>query len=163
MRTINEIIVHCTATFPDQAVTVADITRWHRQLGWKTIGYHFLITLTGEVQTGRPIEEAGAHCKGHNAHSIGVCYAGGLDAEGNPADTRNEAQKQALLLLLKQLKEQFLQPRSTDTEILLRKRVRALMLQPNTHSYDYLQILPSVDNRLCAAATVLPHDQTFGV
>ena len=107
MRTINEIIVHCTATFPDQAVTVADITRWHRQLGWKTIGYHFLITLTGEVQTGRPIEEAGAHCKGHNAHSIGVCYAGGLDAEGNPADTRNEAQKSALLVLLKQLKEQF--------------------------------------------------------
>ena len=107
MRTINEIIVHCSATFPDQVVTVADITRWHRQLGWKTIGYHFLVTLTGEVQTGRPIEEQGAHCTGHNAHSIGVCYAGGLAADGKPSDTRNEAQKQALLVLLKQLKEQF--------------------------------------------------------
>ena len=95
MRTINEIIVHCSATFPDQVVTVADITRWHRQLGWKTIGYHFLITL------------AGAHCTGHTANSIGVCYAGGVAANGKPADTRNEAQKQALLVLLKQLKEQF--------------------------------------------------------
>ena len=107
MRTINEIIVHCSATFPDQVVTVADITRWHRQLGWKTIGYHFLITLAGEIQEGRPIEEVGAHCTGHNANSIGVCYAGGVAADGKPADTRNEAQKQALLVLLKQLKEQF--------------------------------------------------------
>ena len=107
MRTINEIIVHCSATFPDQVVTVADITRWHRQLGWKTIGYHFLITLAGEIQEGRPIEEIGAHCTGHNANSIGVCYAGGVAADGKPTDTRNEAQKQALLVLLKQLKEQF--------------------------------------------------------
>ncbi|MBQ6977928.1 MAG: N-acetylmuramoyl-L-alanine amidase [Paludibacteraceae bacterium] len=107
MRTINEIIVHCSATFPDQVVTVADITRWHRQLGWKTIGYHFLITLAGEIQEGRPIEEVGAHCTGHNANSIGVCYVGGVAADGKPADTRNEAQKQALLVLLKRLKEQF--------------------------------------------------------
>jgi len=107
MRTINEIIVHCSATFPDQVVTVADITRWHRQLGWKTIGYHFLVTLTGEVQTGRPIEEAGAHCKGHNSHSIGVCYAGGLDADGKPSDTRNPEQKAALLALLSELKQRF--------------------------------------------------------
>ncbi|MBR0195134.1 MAG: N-acetylmuramoyl-L-alanine amidase [Paludibacteraceae bacterium] len=107
MRTINEIIVHCSATFPDQVVTIADITRWHRQLGWKTIGYHFLITLAGEIQEGRPIEEVGAHCTGHNANSIGVCYVGGVAADGKPADTRNEAQKQALLVLLKRLKEQF--------------------------------------------------------
>lgn len=107
MRKITEIIVHCSATFPDQVVTVADITRWHRQLGWKTIGYHFLITLAGEIQEGRPIEEVGAHCTGHNANSIGVCYVGGVAADGKPADTRNEAQKQALLVLLKRLKEQF--------------------------------------------------------
>ena len=107
MRKITEIIVHCSATFPDQVVTIADITRWHRQLGWKTIGYHFLITLAGEIQEGRPIEEVGAHCTGHNANSIGVCYVGGVAADGKPADTRNEAQKQALLVLLKRLKEQF--------------------------------------------------------
>ena len=107
MRKINEIIVHCTATFPEQVVTVADVTRWHRQLGWKTIGYHYLVTLAGEIQTGRPIEEAGAHCKGHNANSIGVCYVGGLDAEGRPTDTRTPAQRQALEALLKQLRTQF--------------------------------------------------------
>ena len=107
MRKINEIIVHCTATFPEQVVTVADVTRWHRQLGWKTIGYHYLVTLAGEVQTGRPIEEAGAHCKGHNANSIGVCYVGGLNAEGRPTDTRTPAQRQALVTLLKQLRAQF--------------------------------------------------------
>ena len=107
MRKINEIIVHCTATFPEQVVTVADVTRWHRQLGWKTIGYHYLVTLAGEIQTGRPIEEAGAHCKGHNANSIGVCYVGGLNAEGRPTDTRTPAQRQALETLLKQLRAQF--------------------------------------------------------
>lgn len=107
MRKINEIIVHCTATFPEQVVTVADVTRWHRQLGWKTIGYHYLVTLAGEIQTGRPIEEAGAHCKGHNANSIGVCYVGGLNAEGRPTDTRTPAQRQALVTLLKQLRAQF--------------------------------------------------------
>ena len=107
MRKINEIIVHCTATFPEQVVTVADVTRWHQKLGWKTIGYHYLVTLAGEVQKGRPIEEAGAHCKGHNANSIGVCYVGGLDTEGRPTDTRTPAQRQALVTLLKQLREQF--------------------------------------------------------
>ena len=107
MRKINEIIVHCTATFPEQVVTVADVTRWHRQLGWKTIGYHYLVTLAAEIQTGRPIEEAGAHCKGHNANSIGVCYVGGLNAEGRPTDTRTPAQRQALKTLLKQLRAQF--------------------------------------------------------
>ena len=107
MRKINEIIVHCTATFPEQVVTVADVTRWHRQLGWKTIGYHYLVTLAGEIQTGRPIEEAGAHCKGHNANSIGVCYVGGLNAEGRPTDTRTPVQRQALETLLKQLRAQF--------------------------------------------------------
>ena len=107
MRKINEIIVHCTATFPEQVVTVADVTRWHQKLGWKTIGYHYLVTLAGEIQAGRPIEEAGAHCKGHNANSIGVCYVGGLDTEGRPTDTRTPDQRQALETLLKQLRTQF--------------------------------------------------------
>ena len=107
MRQINEIIVHCTATFPDQNVTVADITRWHKQRGFQTIGYHFVISLDGLVHPGRPVEEIGAHCKGHNANSIGVCYVGGLNDEAQPCDTRNEAQKAALIELLTQLKQQY--------------------------------------------------------
>ena len=80
MRKILEIIVHCTATFADQRVTVADITRWHKQRGWKTIGYHYVVDQDGNVFPGRPIEQAGAHCLDHNKNSIGVVYCGGLNA-----------------------------------------------------------------------------------
>ena len=89
MRKILEIIVHCTATFPDQRVTVADITRWHKQRGWKTIGYHYVVDQDGNVFPGRPLEQAGAH------------------AQGQPADTRTDAQKAALLGLLTDLKQRF--------------------------------------------------------
>ena len=106
MREIKEIIIHCSATFPEQRVTVADITRWHRQLGWQTIGYHYVINQAGEVEEGRPVQEVGAHCKGHNTNSIGICYIGGLSIDGKPVDTRTDAQKDALLRLVRQLKEQ---------------------------------------------------------
>ena len=76
MRVIDEIIVHCTATPQGRAVSVDDIDRWHRQRGFAGIGYHFVVYLDGTVHTGRPIGLAGAHCKGHNAHSIGICYVG---------------------------------------------------------------------------------------
>jgi N-acetylmuramoyl-L-alanine amidase len=107
MRTINEIIVHCTATFPEQVVTVSDLARWHRQRGFKEIGYHFVINQQGEIFDGRAIEKQGAHCLGHNANSIGVCYVGGLNEHGKPADTRTDAQKASLISLLRKLKEQF--------------------------------------------------------
>ena len=64
MRQINEIIIHCTATFPKQNVTVADITRWHKQRGFQTIGYHFVISLDGLVHPGRPVEEIGKRSMG---------------------------------------------------------------------------------------------------
>lgn len=107
MRKIAEIIVHCTASPAGRAVSVADVDRWHHQRGFAGIGYHFLIGIDGAVHTGRPVERVGAHCLGHNAASIGVCYVGGLDANGNPADTRTPEQFRALLWLLKQLKRQF--------------------------------------------------------
>ena len=106
MRRIDEIIVHCTATPQGMAVSVSDIDRWHRQRGFASIGYHFVVYLDGTVHTGRPIEQAGAHCKGHNAHSIGVCYVGGLDAQGCPKDTRTPEQKIALHALMVALKSQ---------------------------------------------------------
>ena len=93
MRKITEIILHCTATAAGRHFTVADIDRWHRQRGFKGIGYHYVVYLDGSVHAGRREEEAGAHCLGHNARSIGVCYVGGLDAAGKPSDTRTQAQK----------------------------------------------------------------------
>lgn len=110
-RTINEIIVHCSATKEGQDFTTADIKRWHLARGFSDIGYHYVIYRDGSVHTGRNVNTSGAHCTGHNAHSIGVCYIGGLDKNGKPKDTRTDAQKDALLKLLKQLKQLY--PKAT--------------------------------------------------
>ena len=75
---------------------------------WKLgIGYHYVVRRDGQIEPGRPEWLTGAHCRNHNAHSIGVCYEGGLDIRGQPADTRTEAQKKALRRLLKALKERY--------------------------------------------------------
>ena len=108
MRKITEIIVHCSATPESKPFTVSDIDRWHRQRGFNSIGYHYVIYLDGSVHTGRPLSEVGAHCKGHNANSIGICYIGGLAADGTSAkDTRTPEQKQALRQLLISLRESY--------------------------------------------------------
>lgn len=108
MRKITELIVHCSATPEGKSFSVADIDRWHRQRGWNGIGYHFVIYLDGSIHTGRRLAQIGAHCKGHNANSIGICYIGGCNSYGkSPKDTRTAAQKTALSTLLKELKKQF--------------------------------------------------------
>lgn len=106
-RRIDAIIVHCTATPPGMKVTVDDIDRWHKQRGWKGIGYHFVVDLDGTIHAGRPLDCVGAHCKGHNAHSIGVCYVGGIDENGHPADTRTPEQKEALQRLIDVLLKKY--------------------------------------------------------
>ena len=78
MRQINLIVVHCTATKNGVAVPVQTIARWHKSRGFKAIGYHYVIQPDGHVDVGRDEEQPGAHAKGHNAHSIGVCLVGGL-------------------------------------------------------------------------------------
>lgn len=108
MRKINKIIVHCTATPGDRDVTKKQLRQWHvEERGWSDIGYHFFIDLAGEIHECRPIELTGAHTKGHNWDSIGIAYAGGLDKNMDPCDTRNEAQKEALVDLLCQLKDAY--------------------------------------------------------
>ncbi len=107
-RDINEIIVHCSATRPDQAVTAADVRRWHtRERGFADIGYHFVIETDGRIACGRPLDKIGAHCRGHNSRSVGVCYMGGIGPDGKPADTRTPRQKRSLLALLKALVRAF--------------------------------------------------------
>ena len=105
MRVIKDIIIHCSATKPKTDIGAKEIKVWHTSPpplgnGWKDIGYHYIIRLDGTVEKGRPVSRAGAHCAGHNAHSIGICYVGGLDASGNPADTRTREQKGALIKLI---------------------------------------------------------------
>ena len=108
MRHITLIVIHCSAVKPDQQSSAAQIDSWHRQRGFKLgIGYHYVIRRDGTLEMGRPEYMVGAHCKNHNQHSIGVCYEGGLDARGQPADTRTEAQKQALRRLLLELRQRY--------------------------------------------------------
>ena len=103
-RRINEIIVHCTATPEGRDYTVADIRQMHKAQGWVDIGYHYLVYRDGSIHEGRNVDMVGAHCQGHNAQSIGVCYVGGVARDGKtPKDTRTAAQKDALIHLLMQL------------------------------------------------------------
>jgi N-acetylmuramoyl-L-alanine amidase len=108
MRTINKIIIHCTATPEGRAVTVADIDRWHKERGFSKIGYHYVIGLNGERWQGRNLSETGAHCEGHNTNSIGICYVGGLETDGKtPKDTRTTMQKIALKTLIEEIKASY--------------------------------------------------------
>ena len=106
-RTINEIIIHCSATKEGEDYSVADITKWHKRRGFTTIGYHYVVYRDGSVHEGRNINISGAHCSGHNTRSIGICYIGGLAQDGKTKDTRTEKQKKALLALLKDLKKLY--------------------------------------------------------
>ncbi len=92
-RRIDEIIIHCSATPAGRDVRVADIRRWHvEERGWRDVGYHFVVCLDGRIERGRPLWKAGAHCMGHNSHSVGVCYVrGGCgDASGRYEDSTAE-------------------------------------------------------------------------
>ena len=111
MRQIKEIILHCTATQEGREVHVTDVDRWHKQQGWECIGYHYLITLDGKIEKGRPEWKIGAHCKGHNNVSIGIAYVGGVDYQGKPKDTRTDAQKRALVQLLREVRGRY--PKAT--------------------------------------------------
>lgn len=108
MRTITLIIIHCSATPKGRSLSFEECRRDHiMHRHFRDIGYHFYITRDGTVHDGRPIEKVGAHCEGHNSHSIGICYEGGLDANGKPADTRTEAQRKALKSLVERMHRLF--------------------------------------------------------
>ena len=107
MREINLIVVHCSATRADRDFTENDLEVCHRHRGFNGAGYHFYIRKNGDIKNTRPLEKPGAHALGYNARSIGICYEGGLDADGKPKDTRTLEQKGALLALLRELRRQF--------------------------------------------------------
>lgn len=104
------IIIHCSASKDGQDIKAADIDRIHKEQGWKQIGYNYVIRLDGTIEEGRPLSMDGAHCNSkdgrggtYNKHSIGVCYVGGLDKNGKPADTRTPEQKASLVELINKL------------------------------------------------------------
>ena len=107
MRKIDLIVIHCSATRADRSLTLDDLEMQHRRRGFNGTGYHYYIRKDGTVHLTRPIERIGAHVKGFNSNSVGICYEGGLDAHGCPADTRTPEQRAALKLLVHQLLETF--------------------------------------------------------
>ena len=107
MRKITLIVVHCTATRCTSSLTPRQLEESHRLRGFACCGYHYYIQRNGQTTPMRPVEKIGAHAKGYNANSIGIAYEGGLNADGNPADTRTDAQRAALVSLLTQLHEHY--------------------------------------------------------
>ena len=116
MRPINEIIIHCTDTPPSWGATltpqqqVYEIRRWHVEgNGWKDIGYHYVITRDGTVVKGRPVDQVGAHVKGHNTGTIGVSLVGGKGGSADDTFSQHftDAQNAALRNLIDALRRDF--------------------------------------------------------
>ena len=101
------IILHCSATREGQDVKAKTIKQWHKDRGFDDIGYHYVIDLDGTIEKGRDEDLVGAHCKGHNATSIGICYVGGCDKNMKPKDTRTPEQKQSMLSLVRKLVNKY--------------------------------------------------------
>lgn len=107
MREITHIVIHCSATKEGIDHDINEVAKWHKARGFRTVGYHYVIRLSGAVEKGRPEDVVGAHVEGHNAKSIGICYIGGLGADGKPKDTRTNSQKQSLESLLRDIRERY--------------------------------------------------------
>jgi len=108
MRKIDKVIIHCSATPPSMDIGADEIRTWHvRDNKWSDIGYHDIIKRDGSVEAGRPIDRAGAHCKGQNAHSIGICLVGGVDKNGNPENNFTDNQFKSLRRLIRMYKAQY--------------------------------------------------------
>jgi len=108
MRTITLIVIHCSAVRPGQRSSAKKINDWHHDRGFQNgIGYHYVVRRDGSIEPGRPLEMIGAHVVGHNRHSIGICYEGGLNSFGEDADTRTPEQKVTLRKLLEELHRKF--------------------------------------------------------
>jgi len=87
MKTRNRtdyIVIHCAATKPTMLIGFTEIDQWHKRRGWLGCGYTWIIRRDGTIETGRSLEEVGAHVKGFNHNSVGICLVGGMDVDGDP-------------------------------------------------------------------------------
>ena len=107
LKEVRYLAVHCSATQPLAKINAKEIDRWHRQRGFLKIGYHFVIKTDGTVETGRSLEEAGAHVEGYNSQSVGICLVGGINKQGKSEANFTEAQYVALAELLGDLLKRY--------------------------------------------------------
>lgn len=101
------IIIHCAATKPSMDIGAKEIDRWHRARGFLSIGYHFVIRRNGTIETGRNLEEIGAHARGYNSTSVGICLVGGISESGKPENNFTQEQWKSLETLVKDLKTKY--------------------------------------------------------
>lgn len=106
MREIKYLVVHCTATPPDTKVQSL-IDYWHKVLGWKNNGYHFVIDRNGNTSKITPLNKIANGVKGYNQNAIHISYIGGVDSKGKATDNRTTEQKESLLYNLRNLQRQF--------------------------------------------------------
>lgn len=113
MRSIDTIVVHCSAG--RMTDTAADICAYHTRpvslggRGWRTPGYHYIVEASGRIVACVAERKVANGVGGHNAHSVHVCYTGGVDQRDlrTPRDTRSAAQRTALLVILARLKSRY--------------------------------------------------------
>lgn len=102
------IVVHCSATPPDMDIGADEIRRWHiEDNGWSDIGYHYVIRRTGVIEHGRPLDYQGAHVRGHNHESVGICLVGGVNKDAQPDANFTAAQYASLESLISLLLPRF--------------------------------------------------------
>jgi N-acetylmuramoyl-L-alanine amidase len=97
IKTINKIIIHCSASREDKDYSFEQLIKDHKARGFDACGYHVFFSKDGTRHDGRPFNTRGAHAAPFNTNSIGICYEGGVSAKGKPKDTRTEIQKEKLL------------------------------------------------------------------
>lgn len=97
---IDLAVIHMTETPPEMDIGVKTVDSWHRQRGFDSVGYHFIVRKDGSVELGRPLTTVGAHTRGKNKNSVGICYVGGWDGK----DDRTCEQKQSIIAILMYLR-----------------------------------------------------------
>lgn len=106
-NSVKFLVLHCSATRCNQSYSVEQMMRDHKARGFRTIGYHFYIRRDGTMTQHRMLLEVGAHARPYNRCSIGICYEGGLDENGKPANTLTCAQYDRLKNLFDELHQLF--------------------------------------------------------
>lgn len=106
-RRIDLLVVHCSATRYRDRYLPPQLIQDHKDRGFTTAGYHYYITRDGRLYALRPVDQVGAHARGYNKYSIGICYEGGLDTLYRPKDTRTPEQKQMLSQLIWNLRRRY--------------------------------------------------------
>ena len=106
-ETTDTIVIHCTQTPPGMDVDVDKVTQWHKERGFDTIGYHYLIKRDGTLQEGRQQDEVGAHAVAVNGTSIGVALVGGGTADMGWENNFNSEQFDTLKSIILKLKDKY--------------------------------------------------------